>query len=76
MPGERDERIKKRLGEQLTIFDQIADNSDIDVVYIVTPTHLHAPLTLRAAAAGKHVWCEKPMAMNAGDYKAEGEYSV
>lgn len=32
-------------------FDQIADNSDIDVVYIVTPTHLHAPLTLRAAAA-------------------------
>ena len=51
-------------------FDQIADNSDIDVVYIVTPTHLHAPLTLRAAAAGKHVWCEKPMAINAGECEA------
>lgn len=51
-------------------FDQIADNGDIDVVYIVTPTHLHAPLTLRAAAAGKHVWCEKPMAMNAGECEA------
>ncbi|MBB5859326.1 Gfo/Idh/MocA family protein [Xanthomonas arboricola] len=51
-------------------FDRIADNDDIDVVYIVTPTHLHAPLTLRAAAAGKHVWCEKPMAMHAGECEA------
>lgn len=47
--------------------DRIADNPDIDVVYVVTPSHLHAPLTLRAAAAGKHVWCEKPMAMNAAE---------
>ncbi len=51
-------------------FDRIADNDEIDVVYIVTPTHLHAPLTLRAAAAGKHVWCEKPMAMHAGQCEA------
>jgi glucose-fructose oxidoreductase len=48
-------------------FDQIADNPDIDVVYIATPNDLHKPLTLRAAAAGKHVWCEKPMAMNAAE---------
>ncbi|UYB51536.1 Gfo/Idh/MocA family oxidoreductase [Xanthomonas sp. AM6] len=47
--------------------ERIADNPDIDVVYVVTPTHLHAPLTLRAAAAGKHVWCEKPMAMHADE---------
>jgi len=46
-------------------FDRIADNRDIDAVYIVTPNDLHKPLTLRAAAAGKHVWCEKPMAMDA-----------
>ncbi|MEE7561259.1 Gfo/Idh/MocA family oxidoreductase, partial [Xanthomonas sp. Kuri4-2] len=46
-------------------FDRIADNPDIDVVYIVTPPHLHMPLTVRAAAAGKHVWCEKPMALSA-----------
>lgn len=51
-------------------FDRIAGNDAIDVVYIVTPTHLHAPLTLRAAAAGKHVWCEKPMAMHAGQCEA------
>ena len=41
-------------------FDRIADNPDIDVIYIVLPNHLHKPFTLRGAAAGKHVWCEKP----------------
>ena len=48
-------------------FDRIADNTDIDVVYVVLPNHLHKPFTLRAAAAGKHVWCEKPMAMDAAE---------
>jgi len=43
---------------------RIADNPDIDVVYIVTPTALHAKYAILAANAGKHVWCEKPMAMN------------
>ena len=51
-------------------FDRIADNPDIDVVYIVLPNHLHKPFTERAAAAGKHVWCEKPMAMNAAEAQA------
>ena len=46
---------------------RIADDPDIDVVYIVTPNHLHKPLALVAAAAGKHVWCEKPMAMDAAE---------
>jgi len=53
-------------------FHRIADNPDIDAVYIVTPNHVHKPLTLVAASAGKHVWCEKPMAMDA----AEGEAMV
>ncbi len=44
---------------------EIADNDDIDVVYIVTPPGLHARDAIKAAEAGKHVWCEKPMAMNA-----------
>ena len=51
-------------------FDRIADNPDIDVVYIVLPNHLHKPFTVRAAAAGKHVWCEKPMAMDAAEARA------
>jgi predicted dehydrogenase len=40
---------------------KLADNKDIDVVYIVTPNALHAEQTLAAAKAGKHVYCEKPM---------------
>lgn len=46
-------------------FDAIRNNPDIDAVYIITPNALHHPQTLRVAAAGKHVICEKPMAINA-----------
>ncbi|MCU7547552.1 Gfo/Idh/MocA family oxidoreductase [Chitinophagaceae bacterium LB-8] len=46
-------------------FDQIANNPDIDVVYVVLPPSMHHEYTIRAANAGKHVWCEKPMAMTA-----------
>jgi glucose-fructose oxidoreductase len=44
-------------------FDSIANNDDIDVVYVVLPPSMHAEYSIRAAKAGKHVWCEKPMAM-------------
>ncbi len=43
----------------------LANNDAIDVVYIVTPTFLHAKYAVAAANAGKHVFCEKPMAMTA-----------
>ncbi|MDX1617877.1 MAG: Gfo/Idh/MocA family oxidoreductase [Balneolaceae bacterium] len=49
---------------------EIADNDDIDVVYIVVPTGLHAVYAMMAANAGKHVWCEKPMAMNVQECQA------
>ncbi len=48
-------------------FDRIAENPDIDVVYIVLPPFMHAEYVIRAAKAGKHVWCEKPMAMTAAE---------
>jgi glucose-fructose oxidoreductase len=44
-------------------FDGIANNQDIDVVYVVLPPSMHHEYVIRAANAGKHVWCEKPMAM-------------
>lgn len=46
-------------------FDQIADNKDIDVVYVVLPNSMHEEYVVRAAKAGKHVICEKPMAITA-----------
>ncbi len=45
--------------------DEIAKNNDIDVIYIVVPTGLHAKYAIKAANTGKHVWCEKPMARTA-----------
>ena len=45
-------------------FDSIASNPDIDIVYIVLPNSMHKEYTIRAAKAGKHIICEKPMAMN------------
>lgn len=45
-------------------FDDIAKNDDIDVVYVVLPNSMHAEFCIRAAKAGKHVICEKPMAVS------------
>jgi glucose-fructose oxidoreductase len=43
---------------------EVANNDDIDIIYVVTPPGLHAKYSIIGAEAGKHVWCEKPMAMN------------
>ncbi len=51
-------------------FDQIADNREIDIVYVVTPNALHRDFVIRAARAGKHVICEKPMATTVEDCDA------
>jgi glucose-fructose oxidoreductase len=46
---------------------RIANDDAIDVVYVVVPTSLHAKYAIMAANAGKHVWCEKPMAMTVSE---------
>lgn len=48
-------------------FDEIVNNKDIDLVYVVTPNALHKEYVIRAAKAGKHVIVEKPMAVTAKD---------
>jgi predicted dehydrogenase len=45
-------------------YDKMADDTAIDIIYIILPNSLHADHTIRAAGAGKHVLCEKLMAVN------------
>ncbi|MEP3371640.1 MAG: Gfo/Idh/MocA family oxidoreductase [Maribacter dokdonensis] len=51
-------------------FDTIADNDSIDVIYVVLPNSIHAEFCIRAAKAGKHVICEKPMAVSVAECDA------
>ena len=50
-------------------FDRLRDDRSVQVVYVITPNSLHADLVTRAAKAGKHVLCEKPLATNSADCK-------
>lgn len=45
-------------------FDRIAEDDAIDIIYVVLPNSMHAEFSIRAAKAGKHVICEKPMAIS------------
>src|SRR5205814_1308631 len=53
-------------------FRKILDDKNVDALVVATPDHWHAPATILACAAGKHVYCEKPACHN----PREGELVV
>jgi predicted dehydrogenase len=64
---ERSEAAARRLGAERAFESALAlaEAPDIDVVHVCTPNHLHLPVAEAALAAGKHVICEKPLAVDA-----------
>src|SRR5918998_3105704 len=63
---ERSERAAAELGAEraFATAEELATDPAVDVVHICTPNHLHEPLAESALAAGKHVICEKPLALD------------
>jgi predicted dehydrogenase len=59
------EQIAKKYGipKTYTVFEEIVKRDDIDVISLAVPNNLHYPMTMKALEAGKHVICEKPLAM-------------
>ncbi len=64
---ERARIFSERFGATITTLEEALDNRDIDIVDICTPTFTHRDLATKSFEAGKHVFCEKPVALNLAD---------
>jgi predicted dehydrogenase len=65
------QKLSKKYGVQHTYlyeqYDECLKSGEVDAVYIALPNHLHCDFTVRAAEAGVHVLCEKPMAVSVSE---------
>ena len=69
------ERARQQTGATILSndFEQIVTRDDVHAVIIATPNHTHVPVALAALRAGKHVLCEKPLALNVADARRLAE---
>ena len=65
--------LAESYGAVVTSFEEVLENDGIDIVDICTPTFTHRDLAIRALEVGKHVFCEKPVALKLGDARAMDE---
>ncbi len=63
----REYGVPERSQYSYATFDRIRDDPRVDIVYVILPNSMHAEYTIRAARAGKHVLCEKPMAVSSAE---------
>jgi len=71
--GSRDEAAARRTADKLGIpkaygsYEALLADPEIEAIYNPLPNHLHVPWSIKAAEAGKHVLCEKPLALDAAE---------
>ena len=67
--GERARVAAKQMGipKAYGSYEDLLADTEVEAVYIPLPNHLHVPWSIRSLAAGKHVLCEKPIGLNAGE---------
>jgi predicted dehydrogenase len=70
--GQKAESVarKLRIPKAYWSYDELLADPDVEAIYNPLPNHLHVPWSIKAAQAGKHVLCEKPIGLNVAEAKA------